>query len=326
MSDGLILNESSLPFNSVHDCEQNLELFFSIIHEASRYGIEFYRADDREGEWNSLVYAEEFIFGKWIDSISKTSKDKSLLVKNVVSKVKCPLISINDHDLENSTKNMLFLLLAEQDIEVQGLGIASMTDNHGISFSSNEYWKVNPIAIIQQKDAGGEVEEKHINVTNVHSLECLNKTLEKFQEKKQSNRLYIDSLSASNNKDFPNLIFCKTALKDIRSSSVTSHDFKNIIDVLNKLNNAICESNNLVELIKLSELDISMESKETMDRNKFKRRRTFNHPTLGISLFEAHVKNFFNAKRMHILPEYDKNTICIGYFGRHLPTKNNPKP
>ena len=107
---------------------------------------------------------------------------------------------------------------------------------------------------------------------------------------------------------------------------MTTHDFKNIIDVLNKLNDAVCDSNNLDDLIKLSGLDISMESQETMNCVKYKRRRYFNHPTLGQVLFEAHVKNFLSGKRMHIYPEYDKNIICIGYFGKHLPTKHHPNP
>lgn len=326
MSDGLILNEASLPFKSAYDCEQNLELFFSLIHEASLHGVEFYRADEIEGGWNSLIYAEEFIFEKWLDSLSKDNKDVSLLVKNVLSKVKCPLIYNDDKSLKESTNNIIFSLLANEDIEVQGLGVASITGNHGISFLSHEYWKVNPITIIQQQDSAGGIEKKNIDVINIHSSKCLNKTLKYLQEKKQSNRDYFHSLSTHGNIDFPNLILCKSLLKDVCSSTVTTHDFKHIINALNLLNDAICDSSNLDKLIELSTLEISMESNETMNCVRYKRRRYFNHPTLGQVLFEAHVKNFINGKRMHIYPEYDKNTICIGYFGKHLPTINHPNP
>jgi hypothetical protein len=128
-----------------------------------------------------------------------------------------------------------------------------------------------------------------------------------------------------NNADFPNLIFCKSALKNLNSPSVTVDDFHRIINALLKLNDAILISNNLEELILNSELTISGESNPTMEYPKYARQREFIHPILGRMLFEQHVKNFPNAKRMHILANYADNTVSIGYFGNHLPTVNDPK-
>lgn len=50
MSESLILNEASLPFFSVDDCEENLAVFFEILHSANLKGITFYRADGLEGD------------------------------------------------------------------------------------------------------------------------------------------------------------------------------------------------------------------------------------------------------------------------------------
>ncbi|MFT6084674.1 MAG: hypothetical protein ACJA1M_001575, partial [Alphaproteobacteria bacterium] len=77
---------------------------------------------------------------------------------------------------------------------------------------------------------------------------------------------------------------------------------------------------NIDDLNNQSELDISKESTATMSTLKHVRRRTFKHPDLGDKIFEDHVKGFANNKRMHILPDYIKHTISIGYFGRHLST------
>lgn len=322
MSESLILNEASLPFESANDCEQNLDDFFSIIHSVHLKGVGLYRADDQEGSWNSLCYAEGFEFGKWFNDIS--NKDLSLLVKSVISNVKCPLIVSDDLGFINIIKNTLFLLLKDQNIEVRGLGVASLLDTSGVSFASHSNWMGNSIRILKQHDKDGLVEEQTIDVPNICSLSHLDEFLNKYEEKRQSNKSYFHSLMAENNLDFPNLIFCESVLKNFKSSIVTGDDFPKIIEVLNKLNIAISDSKNLDELAKNSELTITGESVETMSAKKHARKRQFKHPVLGQTLFEEHVKNFPNGKRMHILADYKNHTICIGYFGSHLSTVRNP--
>jgi hypothetical protein len=323
MSESLILNEASLPFESANDCEQNLDTFFSIIHRANLNGIGLYRADEQEGNWNSLYYAEKFQFGKWLNDIS--NKDLSLLVKSVISNVKCPLIVLDDVNIINLVKNTLFLLLKDQDIEVRGLGVASLLDTYGISFVSHTHWKENPISILKQHDQDGLVEEQRIEVPNIYTLSHLDDFLNKCEDERQSHRNYFHELSNQDNKDFPNLVFCDSTLKNLKSSSVTGDDFPKIIEALKKLNQAIPKVKNLNELINETELTISGESSETMNTPKHSRKREFVHPTLGKTTFEIHVKNFPDGKRMHILADYISNTICIGYFGRHLSTVSNPK-
>lgn len=243
MSEGLILNEASLPFESINDCEKNLDKFFSIIHQAHLKGVGLYRADDQEGNWNSLIYAEDFEFGKWFNDIS--NKDLSLLVKSVISNVKCPLIIIDDLGFINLIKNTLFILLKDQNIEVRGLGVASLLDTFGVSFASHPNWMGNPIRILKQHDKYGLVEEQIIDVPNICSLSHLDEFLNKYEEKRQSNKSYFHSLMTENNLDFPNLIFCESVLKNFKSSIVTGDDFPKIIEVLNKLNIAISDSKNL---------------------------------------------------------------------------------
>lgn len=323
MSESLILNEASLPFFSVDDCEENLAVFFEILHSANLKGITFYRADDLEGGWSSLVYAQGFEFGKWISKIK--NNDQCRLVKSVIGNVKCRLISNESIDQKNSIKDMLFVLLSDQDIEVKGLGVASILNACGISFASHTNWKVDPVTVIQQWDEVGAIQKQNVNVPNIYSQANLDKILDVLAVKKQSNKNYFCNLTARDNIDFPHLIFCESALKDLRSSSVTALDFPRIISVLNKLDKAICRSTNLDDLIKNSGLDISGESTETMNAAKHARKRLFKHPNLGRVLFEDHVKNFADNKRMHLLADYVSNNICIGYFGRHLSTVTTPK-
>jgi len=321
MSEYFVLNEASIPFFSVTDCKNNLDVSFKILHEASLNGVNFFRADGLEGEWNSFIYADGFDLGRWINEIE--DKDQSRIVKSVISKVKCPLVSI-ENNTENLINNSLFVLLADKDIEVKGLGVASVMSVHGFSFASHAYWTVDPVTIVRQWDQGGIVQENIVDVPNVYSLAQLHIVLDKIRAEKETNRNYFYNIVAVGSVEYPQLVFCESAINDLRSSSVTSRDFPKIIDVLKKLDRAIFESNNIEELVRNSELNITRESIETMQNPKLSRKKLFKHPSLGKVSFTEHVKNFPDGKRMYIFADYAENSICIGYFGRHLPTVQNP--
>ncbi|GAW87531.1 conserved hypothetical protein [Bathymodiolus platifrons methanotrophic gill symbiont] len=321
MSNSIIINDASLPFSSSVDCKSELEDFFKIIQSADSAGVRFNQADDRHGNWNTLNYAEGFIFGEWINHIDK---DISLIVKNVISKVHCPIIELEE-DKREALSGMLFMLSSDRNLEVTSLGVASNIDSHAISFLSHNNWASNPISIVRQWEENEEWKEQLIDVPNISSLEHLEAYIAELENEKPQNKNYLRDLVLQDNKDFPNLIFCNSALKDFKSPSVTVDDFHKIIKALEKLNKAILISNDIEALKLNSELTISGESSATLENGKYARQREFKHPTLGKKLFEKHVKNFPDAKRMHILADFNNNKVSIGYFGSHLPTVRHPK-
>jgi hypothetical protein len=321
MSNSVIINDASLPFSSKADCKSKLEVFFEIIHYAGSAGVNFNQADDRHGNWNALNYAEGFMFGEWINHIDK---DASLIVKNVISKVCCPLIELEDNE-RRALSDMLFVLSSDRSVEVTSLGVASNIESYAISFLSHNNWSSNPISIVRQWEENEKWKEQLVDVPNISSLEHLKAYIAELENERQKNKSYLRGLILQDNEDFPNLIFCTSALKDFKSSSITIDDFPKIIEALTKLNKAILTSNDIEDLMLNSELSISGESNATLKNGKYARQREFIHPTLGKRLFEKHVKNFPNAKRMHILADFNNNKVSIGYFGRHLPTVKYPK-
>jgi hypothetical protein len=320
MSDSLIINDASLPFSSDIECENKLEAFFQIIHHADSAGISFNHAGERHGNWNALNYAEGFMFGEWINHIDK---DASLIVKNVISKVCCPLIELEE-DERRALNDMLFVLSSDRSVDVTSLGVASNIESYAISFLSHNNWSSNPISIVRQWDENEEWKEQLVDVPNISSLEHLKVYIAELENERQKNKNYLRDLVLQDNEDFPNLIFCNSALKNLKSHSVSIDDFHKIIDALTKLNSAILTSNNIEELEVNSDLKITGESSLTMSRPKFARQREFIHPILGKMLFEQHVKNFSGAKRMHIQVSFEEKKVSIGYFGKHLPTVRNP--
>ncbi|WP_298940169.1 hypothetical protein [uncultured Psychromonas sp.] len=316
----LIINEASLPFSTKEKCISELKTLFKLIHLADYEGIGFNHNDDPLGNWNSLHYADDFVFSEWIN---KLDNDSSKLVKNVLSKVSCPIVILEDK-LRDSLDELMFSLSCSRDIEVSSLGLAATIGSCALSFPSQEYWLQNPIKIIKNWDDNNIWKEDLIDVPNICSLEHLENYIIKIKNVRQSNKDYLTSLEIKENQDFPNLIFCKNVLKNFSSSAISANDFFKINYVLKKLNQAILLSNNLEELKLGLDLSISGESKTTMERPKYARQREFEHPDLGNIMFEQHVKNFESGKRMHIFVDFTSKKVAIGYFGSHLPTVKHP--
>ncbi|MBB1388302.1 hypothetical protein H5185_02550 [Shewanella sp. SG44-6] len=318
MFDTMVLNEASLPFRSKDECENKIDSFFELLHEAKLHNIKFSRADDIEGDWNQLNYADDFIFGQWLNNIA--DKERQRQVKSVLSNMKCPLVDVNNNQQGVNAEHILFTLHGLQDVEVLGLGFASLNNSHGLSFASAVHWEQDSISIEKLWMHEGVEQSETVNVPNVSSIVQLRPILANFEARRMENKAYFDALNVSDNDDFENLLFTESVLKSLRSTSLHPLDFRRVIEVLKKLNEGIIDAKNLLELSTNSGLDISGESERTMQNRSLVRLRTFEHPSLKRQIFDVHVKNFNNFKRMHILVDYKLKTVCIGYFGKHLKT------
>lgn len=318
MFDSVVLNEASLPFKCIEDCERNIEKFFDLLHEAQKNKVSFSRVDETEGNWSSLNYAENFIFNKWLDSIE--DHDRRAQIKSIITSSKCPLLDINNNKSGLDTSDTFFLDDSDRDLEVLGLAFAHLNNSHSLSLASHTHWLKSSIRIVKSWYLDDQLNEEKVDVPNISSIQQLNPFLDAFRAKRQENKDYLTNLKVSNNDDFENLLFTESALKSFRSSSLQPLDFRMIISILESLNQAITLSSNIQELSNNSSLTISGESKSTMGDKSLVRMRRFKHPSLGDRVFEPHIKNFVNGKRMHILADYNDKTICIGYFGNHLKT------
>ncbi len=317
MDNSLIINDASLPFDSCDECIRELGIFFKIIHLASSEGISFKRADEKHSKWNGLNYADGFIFAEWLNQLDS---DDSKRVKNILGKMDCPIVEI-ECSLRKTLNGIMYSLSCDRNIEVSSLGIAYNVNSHALSFSSHINWLSNTISIVKSWDENNEWKDEFIEVPNISSLEHIRVYIAELTNKRQKNKDYLKSLVTHNNKDFPNIIFCRSALKNFLSQSVTVNDYTRIIEVLGILDKAIVNCTDMTSLKNESHLDISGESKQTMANSKYARQRKFKHPDLGEKTFEQHVKNFNGGKRMHILPDFNSKNIAIGYFGNHLQTK-----
>lgn len=320
MFEALVLNEASLPFETIGECENKISTFFQILHKAKTHKIDLVQVGDVEGSWTQLDYGNGFVLEKWLNSIS--DRDRQRQIKSVLSDMKCPLVDINNNRALLNVDNLLFVLENEENLEVLGLGYAFLNSSYGLSFASNDCWEKDSISIVKLSDENGREIRDRVTVSNIATIEHLDSFAAYYEAQKQKDRAYLDGIEVSGNDDFQNLTFTKSVLKSFKSTSLQSRDFTKVINVLNKLNASILSSSNLAELASNSGLCISQESESTMSNRSLVRLRTFRHPILGESVFETHIKNFSKGRRMHILADYESKDICIGYFGKHLRTSS----
>lgn len=320
MLNHIVFNEESLPFETIEDCENGLDVFFSILHETALQKVAFSTIDECTSGWASLNFGADFVFGDWLNN--SLDKEEARQVISVMNTIPCPFFAINAPRMI-SGDNFLFVLSEDADREVAGLGLASLNNCSGLSFISEEVWRSDEVQIIKQWDESASVKQERVRVPNIASIEHIRKFLSDMQAQNQSHRSYFDGISATENPDFPNLMFTESVLKVLRSRSISSVNYTYIIQTLNILNLAVLESSNTTELATNSGLTITGESEPTMSNRLLKRLRSFKHPDGNVKVFEDHIKNFSDSRRMHLLADYSNNTICIGYFGPHIKTSSS---
>lgn len=149
-------------------------------------------------------------------------------------------------------------------------------------------------------------------------IRCLN-TEEKFR----SINDVFDKIEASSK----NIIILESARK-----SAKKHDFRDCLDdvfngimglysiELPMLRKGIQGEKRKEEFQKSCKLEISKESEETLNIERYKREREFNIPKLGKVLFDWHIKIDGGNTRIHYYIDKDRRKVYIGHCGKHLST------
>lgn len=127
--------------------------------------------------------------------------------------------------------------------------------------------------------------------------------------------------------DFKNVIILEEAKK-----SAKKHDFRNCYgDVYNGISALIAVELPLIiegksdevrkkKFLETCKLEISRESEETLNIERYRKEREFVIPKLGKVLFEWHIKVDGSNTRIHYYIDKKKRKIYIGHCGRHLGT------
>jgi hypothetical protein len=315
----LVLNDVSLPFQSIEDCEQYLPTFFEILTTALFNKVEMIRIDESMGSnWFDFVYVQNFSLSEWI--ANQSDKDYQRLLKTIMTKSCCPVILPEEQGVLNTAELSCFRL-EEEDIEVSSIGAACLLKIPVVSFISMDIWQTSPIAIqheyLDPNDEQISVFTK--NVENISTKRSLSDYVTTLKEERQASQFYLKSLTQSDNSDYPNLIFCASALNNFHNTKASKSLLSRILEVFTELNQAIETLSSISEILDSLPLSITSESDTTKNDPRLIKHRKFRLADGSYYTFDLHVKNFPSAQRLYFHPDFQANKVIIGYFGKHLP-------
>ncbi|MEN5432827.1 hypothetical protein ABE545_04195 [Sphingobacterium faecium] len=144
---------------------------------------------------------------------------------------------------------------------------------------------------------------------------------EKYEKFKKDNLwdLAPDSFWERREQLFAKIILCPSVENDLRrvGSSYLSQIKNKLVELDNYVvSNWKNDSFNYSDANEKSSLNISPESKQTMNQEKYRNQRMFKLPDGRNECFELHIKT--GNLRFHFFPEETK--IYVGYIGKHLGT------
>lgn len=321
----LILNEESIPFITLQDANEKFPVFITIVSEAFSNRFKAIRVSERIGKgWFEMLVCNNLALREWL-----RGKDKELerKIKSFISKTDIPQIPTELENISNRSKNCDFYLSEKPDQTFPSIGATYLLNQLSISYDSEIIWKKKVIEATKVEIINEKITEEIVTIKNVAEH---NNWLEHFasielqrkENLKKGNELWINK-----EVEFPNLIFCGKSEKNLKYLSVSDTIFSQLWNTLKTLDcycQNVSNDYSLKSIKEKTKLDISDESDSIKQNPKLSIHRTF--LVEGKTLFFGyHVKNFSGEMRLHFLPDPEKKKILIAYFGKHLPTKRDPK-
>ncbi|NJK96837.1 MAG: hypothetical protein HC905_19695 [Bacteroidales bacterium] len=321
----LILNEESVPFKTIQDANEKFPGFITIVVDAFANRFKTIRVSEKIGKnWFELQICKDLPLREWLKGKDKELERK---IKVFISKTDFPQIPLEMPNIKRRFEGCDFYLLDKPHQLFPSLSIAYLLKQLSISFESEVLWQRKNIEATKCEIIGDELTEEIVKIDNVSLHSTWLEYITEFEAQRKSNLRKGKELWENRSLEFKNLIFCGNSEKDFKGLSISDTIFGQLWNVLKTLDAYCLDSTNDYSLKSIQDktkLDISDESDSVKQNPKLAIYRKFTVNSVSL-FFGFHVKNFSGAMRLHFLPDRENRKILIGYFGKHLPTKRDPK-
>lgn len=322
----LILNEESIPFNSIATANEKFPIFINIVSEALAKRIKAIRVSESIGNsWFEIPVCANLPLREWLKGQNDKEFDRK--VKSFISKTEIPQIPNDLYPLRDRFEVCDFYLSGRDDLVIPSLGITFLLSQLAISYSSDVIWRSNFINIIKYEIIKDDFTEEIVTVKNVSEQDDWLIHLSDVENQRKESLRKGNELWKNKEIEFPNLVFCGKSENNLKGLSISDVLFNQLWSALEKLNNYCNETNcdfSLNSIKETTKLEISDESDSVKQNPKFAIHRIF-VVNGEREFFGFHVKNFSGEMRLQFLTDNVNKKIIIGYFGKHLPTKKFSK-
>ena len=276
--------------------------------------------------FHAMVIGENYPLSLWLND-NEVNKDEKRFLKTLATKT--PLsIDIPDVNLKIKVEapDCEFSL---QGSQAEGFKVAYYLDTLAISLNSESLWNSSRInlELIQIDENGDDLIEESVEVFHASQKKHVLEHADWIQKRLQPDRLNGIELWNRRHDLFPSLQFCNNGNRQLRKLRAGEEKLQFVLEILYELEN--CAKNWEMGDFSLdgTSLDVSGESKETLNNKEYSKKRTFLCPDGKKRLFELHVKIRQCNWRIHFCPEVleeGARKVIIGYVGIHLPTVDYP--
>ena len=162
----LILNEQSLPFASMSDCDTHLPEFFKILIHAFKHNMKSLRVTEFfDSGWYNVQIADNVVVRNWITAQDDDYKTR---LRTIINKTESPQIPPTDIEAEHNEKLSEFHLKQDTRIQTPSLGAAFLLKQLAISCKSHSCWDKLEIDLLKTslKDDGGSFSKEECVVKN----------------------------------------------------------------------------------------------------------------------------------------------------------------
>ncbi|MEM7660363.1 MAG: hypothetical protein AAF399_29930, partial [Bacteroidota bacterium] len=293
--------------------------FLQIVQVAFQAGLKGIRiSEGMDKGWFSLLLSPEYYVRDWI---KEQEREYQRRIKSLISKTEVPHIPEEELGLTDRFALSDFYLANEPEIETPSLGAAYLLSQIAISFASHDRWLPSCIPLLHRELREEGEPESTVEAKNCATWESWQNYAQALERQKIASLQKGKALWEHRETEFPHLIFCGKAEKQLRNLTVSDTVFRQLWDALYKLND-FCETGrkfSLREIQEQTQLRMSDESETVRTNPSLAQLRTFLIEGEKV-YFGYHIKNFSGALRLHFYPDQARNRIYIGYFGKHLPT------
>ncbi len=323
MTDCLVFNHHSLPFDHSDIAERAVPDFLKTCIEAKNAGLRTILVDQEvDGFWYRLELAPGFFWQNWYER-HQSAENRDIIRAFRAIATQSPFFDIDD--IADGAD--LFETTLGGCKDYSAVSAAAWHESPLVSFATRQPWNMSPLSvtITRLNPVTAEIEDEDANIQNFYNYSVLSRYLPDLLRRRNAALESGKEIFNRFNELYPAISLCGKAAQQLNnwSASLTVlEQVKGSLTVLNAFsskwqNNQFAEyRNESLRDLGLS-FQVSGESHTVRDNPRLRREREFWLPRGNQEFFELHVKMSFGY-RMHFFPDNVTRQIYVGYIGPHL--------
>lgn len=326
MTDCLIFNHHSLPFDQRDQAAQAIPDFLKICIEAKNAGMSTILVDEAmDKSWFRVELAQGHFWKDWYDQHkSGEARDAVRAFRSIATQ--SPFF--NSDDIQDGVE--LFDVSLNGDSSFSAVRSAAWHDSPLVSFETRAPWDGSPLrASVSRMDPLTEqISEVNEELINFHNLSVLTSLLPVILEERRSRLQSAREVLLRFEEFYPKVKLCGKAESQLNRWSASSTILEQIKQALQFLNQFAVAwgigdvSHYSADILRDRGLpfQVSGESATVRSNPALRKEREFWIPAGVKEYFEHHIK-MSDGYRLHFFPDSETKNVYVGYIGPHLRLK-----